>query len=196
MDAQQIQRPYIRVSTDSLRDMVIQNSSNFTLLANIFVELLFRKRPIATELRAIVVQQMLEILPNYFPWPSTDTTDGMGELDESFFQHQQGVLGLVGYRVGVSGIDASRRQGLLDFVYSNNLPPINSAEYMAEWGKPNSALRLEKMAESVAAFTRNFKRRKSVRFSTAISEWETDLAYLKATYYIGRYNFLWPRIEA
>lgn len=196
MDPQEIQRPYFHESTASLRELADRNSSDVSLLANVFVELLFRKRPAAAELRPIVARRMLEIFPNCFPWPSTDATDGSGELDESFFKHQQGVLGYVGYRVGISGIDAPRRQGLLDFVYANDLPPVNSREYMAEWGIPNSAARLRKMAESVAAFVRNFKRRDSRKFATAISEWEGDLAYLRATYYIGRYNFLWPDTEA
>jgi hypothetical protein len=67
---------------------------------------------------------------------------------------------------------------------------------MAEWGAPSTGPRLRKMVESLAAFARNAKRRDARRLSVAIAEWESDLDYLKRTYYVGRYDFVWPDTAA
>lgn len=52
-------------------------------------------------------------------------------------------------------------------------------DYMEEWGKNQSPARLEKMANSIAAFARNFLRRRNQKnYDTAIREWIDDLAWL------------------
>lgn len=190
-------RPYSRESTAALRSLVEQSNLDFDVLHKVFVELLFRERPAACDLRKIVgerLKMLSEKTPNeqYFKWPTTDALGGSGEIDDSFFQHRQGMLGYLGYKVGASGVSASQRHELLDFVYSGTLPLLNSKEYMADWGTPNTANRLRKMADSIAAFARNAKRGDPKRLSVAISEWELDLEYLRTTYYVGRYDFLWP----
>jgi hypothetical protein len=70
---------------------------------------------------------------------------------------------------------------------------MDNREYLNEWGEPKTARRLQKLAESIAAFTRNAKRRNEKNFSKAIQDWEADLAYLKKTYYDNRFSFRWPR---
>ena len=72
------------------------------------------------------------------------------------------------------------------------MPPIDNAAYAAEWGRPNTAQRLQKLAETIAALTRNAKRRNAARMDKSIREWESDLAYLKRRYYEGRFSFPWP----
>lgn len=166
------------------------------MLSKVLFELLFRQRRAARELREVVVRRMLEVSPDYFPWPTTDAPGGAGGIDENTFQNEQGLLGFMGYRVGISGLGASRRQGLLDFVYTNDLPSVNSRAYMDEWGTPRSGVRLKKMADAIATFARNFKRGRSEKYTVAISEWEADLGYLRMTYYVGRYDFLWPMTAA
>jgi hypothetical protein len=64
--------------------------------------------------------------------------------------------------------------------------------YMAEWGTPSSATQRRKMEESIAAFTRNAKRRAFPKLAVTITEWEGDLEYLRKVYYVGRYDFNWP----
>jgi hypothetical protein len=63
---------------------------------------------------------------------------------------------------------------------------------MAEWGEPKSINRLKKLADSLATFARNARRRRSSDMDHAIAEWEEDLKYLKDTYYTGRFRFDWP----
>lgn len=192
------ERPYIQLRTAQLQQIVEEGQGDFDLMHVVFVELLFRERRAARELRNAVGDRLAEmeklaaLEAKYFKWPTTDAPGGDGEVDDSFFQYHQGLLGFVGYRVGASGVSAPQREDLLDSVYANPLPPLNSREYMAEWGAPSTGVRLRKMAESIAAFTRNAKRRNARRLWTAISEWEADLAYLKNTYYICHYDFIWP----
>lgn len=56
----------------------------------------------------------------------------------------------------------------------------------------SSAQRLQKLAETIAALTRNAKRRNAARMDKSIREWESDLAYLKRRYDEGRFSFTWP----
>ncbi|MCB1021792.1 MAG: hypothetical protein KDC27_17805 [Acidobacteria bacterium] len=161
----------------------------------IYAELLFRARRPARELRDEIAKE-LQRAHAYFAWPTTEASSGAGAIDDSYFDHAQGVLGYLGYRVGMSGIPQGQRSDLLDHVYGNTLPPVNSREYMEQWGEPSTAMRLRKMAESLAAFARNAKRRNPRAMAAAIQDWEDDLRYLKKSYYTGRYAFLWPETIA
>ncbi|MGC2422755.1 MAG: hypothetical protein WA666_00150 [Nitrospirota bacterium] len=127
-----------------------------------------------------------------FPWPGTEALDGGGLLEGTIFQHEQGVLGWSGYHVGANSEPSRARREILDKVYLNTLPTINSKEYMQEWDNPRTGPRLQKIANSIAANTRNAKRRNAERMHIAINDWEEDLAYLKKIYYDGRYDFGWP----
>jgi hypothetical protein len=127
-----------------------------------------------------------------FQWPSTDAIGGDGGLSGDGWP-QQGLLSYVGYRVGQSGLDIEDRQNMLDLVYERHLPSVNDADYMGSWGYPGTAIRLRKMAESIAAFCRNQKRRDLLAIS--VEDWEYDLDYLKRRFYIGHYDFEWPSTE-
>ncbi|MCX9154970.1 hypothetical protein OPU71_02395 [Niveibacterium sp. 24ML] len=191
-------RPYLRESVASLRCKFEQNGANLSVLAQLLLELNIRTKPAALQLRAEVAQRLLEVAQEYyyFPWPSTEAPGGNGQLDESHFPYKHGMLGWLGYRVGKAGLEANRRHGLLDSAYANDLPGINSQQYFDEWGTARSAVRLQKMAQSIAAFARHKKRAGRHRYAAAISDWETDLAYLKASHYIGRYDFPWPQTDS
>ena len=102
-------------------------------------------------------------------------------------------MGFVGYRVGGSGEIGSVRRRILDCVFFKKLPNVESKEYMNQWGAPETATRLKKMAEAIAAFARNAKNKKSGNYSSAISDWEADLEHLRKQYYAGRFHFDWPR---
>ena len=88
----------------------------------------------------------------------------------------------MGYAVGQKGAYRNRRQQVLDYVFNERLPKVQSHEYMAEWGEPRSELRLKKIANSLATFAKNARRRRSSDMDLAIAEWEEDLRYLKETY--------------
>ena len=113
-------------------------------------------------------------------------------LSNDVFQYEQGLLKYYGYKVGRSGLSQGERWEILDQVFSQALLQIDNTAYLNEWGEPKSARRLQKIADSIAAFTRNAKRRNRHSFSKAIQDWETDLAYLKRTYY-NNFSFQYPR---
>lgn len=96
----------------------------------------------------------------------------------------QGVLGVMGYRVGKSGRGVSARHRILMEAVRVNLTPgsANALGYVTEWGAPNSQQRLQKIVDSIAAFARTAKRRKTFDMSQAISDWESDLEWLRAAF--------------
>lgn len=104
------------------------------------------------------------------------------------------MLRFLGYHVGHQGVEPEARKQLLSRVFRGDLPPFHSPRYMAEWGKPQSALRLRKIAESIAAFARNNKRRHDPSLDQAIADWEADLEFLYDEFYAGyfHFDFHWP----
>lgn len=128
----------------------------------------------------------------YFDWPSTEANGGSHDLVLTGVL-PEGMLQYLDYRVGRTNGEATpTRQAILRRVFEGILPPVFPADYMASWGKPKSIQRLRKMAESIAAFTRNAKRRHDDRMDDAIKHWESDLRFLFDTYYVGRFSFGWP----
>jgi hypothetical protein len=184
-------RRHRRKSARDLDDLAHENWDDPAVLADVAVELFRRRTAYARSLRADVIQRLTElILEAGFPWPTTDAPGGTGDLEVE--GPVTGVLRFLGYHVGTTGLAETERREILDSVYQGELPPVNSAEYMNEWGHPGTAARLQKLAESLAAFARNAKRRRTTDLSTAIDAWEADLEYLKREHYIGRYDFVWP----
>ena len=98
----------------------------------------------------------------------------------------------MGYKVGKAGVPQAQRRALLDDAFLDNVPSINSREYMSEWGKPNTATRLRKMAHSIAEFAKIHKKHDPTKYAVAIKDWEADLEYLRVTHYEGRFSFKWP----
>ena len=129
--------------------------------------------------------------PDYFKWPSTKAAPGNGTF--AALDHAEGILGYLGYRVGKTGEASSAcRQTLLSRAFEGQLPPINGPDYMREWDRPDSAVRLEKMAVSIASAVKSAKRRRDADYSVAIEHWEEDLKFLHRAYYIDRFRFDWP----
>lgn len=129
---------------------------------------------------------------DYFPWPNTAALGGKGNLSTAVFTTKEGLLSYCGYKVGANGLPLDPRRKILDAIFLAQLPPIDDPVYRAQWGEPRSAKRLQKLAETMAAFVRNAKRRDAARMEKSIREWETDLAYLKRRHYDNRFSFPWP----
>lgn len=128
----------------------------------------------------------------YFDWPSTQAPGGDGHLSIDD-DRADGMLRYLDYRVGrTNGEPQIVRRYILDRVFASHLPPVFSEAYMREWGQPSSSGRLKKLAECLASFTRNAKRRDEDLMGEAIREWEDDLLYLHDKYYVGVFNFVWP----
>ena len=133
----------------------------------------------------------------FFEWPSSDADRGDGRLSAAGWV-VEGVLSYMGYHVGrTNGQSSDIRRRILELVFEGELPPVFEPGYQREWGQPATAGRLHKMAETIAALSRNAKRRKSVKMRSAIKSWDQDLEFLYENFYIDRFHFAWPssRIE-
>jgi hypothetical protein len=130
-----------------------------------------------------------------FDWPTTVVHGGGGsELQADWLQ--RGFLKYLGYAVGRSGGSEEERHGILRKVYTTQrLPTVFPPQYRSEWGRPRSAVRLKKMAYSIACFCQHAKRRRKDELKIAIADWEDDLGWLRVKYYDGRYQFEWPSTE-
>jgi len=144
-------------------------------------------------LRERISKRLAELQGTQFIWPTTVANIGSQSLPSDAFKHEEGLLRNYGYKVGIHGLNQSERLEILNSIFLRPLTLMDNREYLNEWGEPKTARRLQKLAESIAAFTRNAKRRNEKNFSKAIQDWEADLAYLKKTYYDNRFSFRWPR---
>jgi hypothetical protein len=140
------------------------------------------------------INEDIKLLDEAFQWPNTEAEHGETALGPTDWP-QVGMLGFLGYSVGQNGELRTTRQRILrDLLYKVDLPKVENQAYVAEWGAPESGARLRKMAQSIASFCRGARRRDEFAMSVAIEEWEEDLAWLKKTYYDGRFDrqFTWP----
>jgi hypothetical protein len=133
--------------------------------------------------------------PGVPEWPREAKATQAEALAGNQFSYTHGVLSYMGYRVGkVSTLTQERRRRVLDYVFLGAIPQVNDRQYMRTWGQPNTAMRLRKLANSLATFTRNARRKQGKNFAQAIAEWEEDLAYLKQRYYDRRpRDWKWPK---
>ncbi len=129
----------------------------------------------------------------FFEWPTTDAQPGLGPF--SIDPPEKGMLSCLGYKVGKNGKTRGVRRHILLEVFGGELPPVNSRSYVEEWCRPNSAGRLQKLAEAIAAFARNAKRRNDNSMRHAIRHWEYDLNFLYQELYVNRFQFAWPSVE-
>jgi hypothetical protein len=127
----------------------------------------------------------------FFRWPSTEVSNGVTKTARIEAVVAVGMLSTVGYHVGVNGLSSSVRQRILERIYRDELPRSFPKEYLAEWGQTATASRLRKLANTIAALTRNMKRRSPG--AAATDDWEMDLGMLKRRFYDGKYDFPWPR---
>jgi hypothetical protein len=134
---------------------------------------------------------------DYFSWPNTSIfkrrVDKLSELNLTFLAQEKGLLKVFGYQVGNKGLPKIQRRRILKKVYEFDLELIRNhvdIENLNEWSTPKSTQRLSKIAHSIAAFTRNAKRKTNVDYTQSISDWESDLKWLKEEYYDGR--IFWP----
>lgn len=135
------------------------------------------------------------VLPPGCPeWPAEAEQGALQALNSESFFHATGMLKFMGYGVGSkAALSADRRRAILNYVFMGRLPPVNDSHYTQEWGRPRSNRRLRKIANSLAAFARNARRKKSSSWNHAIANWEADLAYLKKRFYDRRIrDWKWP----
>lgn len=192
----QEKRPFITMSWLELYNHAASQKNNISHLQEVLSELKYRKSKKAVELYKKIAARISYLSAKEvqsFRWPTAAVIgDSASALRIAHFDYDQGLLKFMGYAVGQKGAYRNRRQQVLDYVFNEKVPKVQSNEYMAEWGDPKSVDRLKKLADSLATFARNARRRRSSDMDHAIAEWEEDLKYLKDTYYTGRFRFDWP----
>lgn len=100
-------------------------------------------------------------------------------------------LRMMGYCVGVMGLDASHRQAILTTAFKEPIPYAGDADYMEQWGEPNSGKRLKRIAEQL--FRNIAAHRNRAGHDVAVAEWLDDLRWLETTFYRGAYSFDWSQ---
>jgi hypothetical protein len=133
-------------------------------------------------------------LPGCPEWPDEAGKPASIALGSDTFFHSTGMLRFMGYRVGkVSDLTPQRRRAILTYVLKGVLPQVNDRHYMKDWGKPNTGRRLRKLANSLASFARNARRKRGKNWRQAINDWEADLEFLRTRYYDRRHrDWKWP----
>lgn len=108
---------------------------------------------------------------------------------------EEGPLRRSGYQVGETGETESTRQEVLKEVLTKpreEFPGTYPLGYLDKWGKPESGMRLEKIARSIATFCRN-RKKMSNPSEQAINDWERDLEWLKRNFFNPvHFGFDWP----
>jgi hypothetical protein len=128
----------------------------------------------------------------WFAWPSTNAPPGVRRLSQVNWR-PIGMLSFLGYRVGeLQPTLQDVRLQILEYAFECHLPPLIDSTYHREWSEPLTAHRLKKIADSLASFARNAKRRNMHSWTRAIDDWETDLEFLFEKYYDGYFHFWWP----
>lgn len=187
-------RRYLRYRAYQILQVAKENCKNEAILKELLEELKFRSTNEALIAKE-EIEELLDIIkPDYFEWPTTHAPISTIGFCDDFYCYKTGLLSYVGYSTGKNGEPTKTRQAILDCVFNNELPKINDKEYMDEWGTPKSPSRLKKMAVSIAAFTRNNKRNTAYNYQISIAQWESDLEYLFNRYYVGTFNFDWPKV--
>ena len=128
----------------------------------------------------------------WFPWPTTIAPPGIRRLNGVEWR-PHGMLSFLGYHVGETNpAPPNMRWRILEYAFECHLPPLDGPTYYLEWGMPLTAQRLKKMANTLAALTRNAKRRDAMSYTRAIDDWESDLVLLRDKYYLDFFHFGWP----
>ena len=130
-----------------------------------------------------------------FPWPS-DKGVGLDEETVIVLKLKNSPLSLMGYRTGRNGRDADERHAILANAYQGEIPKviddeINTADYMRQWGRPNTARRLWRIAKHLSAQITIHQKNDAFQF--AVDDWRNDLQWLSDNFGGGGGNFTWPR---
>jgi hypothetical protein len=179
-------RPYITLNWSDLEALAQNRFGDMEYLQKVLSELKYRKSKKALDLYKRLADRLCVLSAEEsqsFKWPTTAVIgDSASALRLDHFDYEKGLLKFMGYAVGQKGAYRDRRQQVLDYVFNERIPQVQSNEYMAEWGAPKSVERLKKLTNSLSTFARNARRRRSSDMDLAIAEWEEDLRYLKETY--------------
>jgi len=194
------ERPYINLKGRELIEMFDEKSDDLNLICDVAYEVLFRKY-VCKEDKVRVIERLISFCKQQpdFPFPTTDIVQTRRDIRGKLGNPDWSDVGLLkhsGYEVGETyGKPEAERRRILNYLFlKDDLEDVDDKSYVAEWGEKKTFSRLKKMAECIAAFTRNAKHN-SYDYIEAIHDWESDLSYLKVTFYDGWHNFPWPNLD-
>jgi hypothetical protein len=104
---------------------------------------------------------------------------GQGDAVVDYDRPERGLLAALGYHVGHNqGQSSEVRRLILKYVLEGELPMIHSAEYMKEWGEPNSSTRFQKLARFLGNMVEGNQAKPNSQL--AVKQWREDLDWLEA----------------
>jgi len=134
----------------------------------------------------------------HFPWPLPNISDSVILFFYSEGLVDKSPLVSMGYHVGIErGLDKETRRNILLSSFNGSYDHlknwyVDSDEYMARWGRPNSRRRLFQMSNHIHSLIITRRSNPSMRF--AVQDWKDDVSWLKKFYkpYMG---FKWPILK-
>lgn len=131
-------------------------------------------------------------------WPSVSVPD-TSEIDYLGGESRgvtESPLHALGYKVGdTSSLSQKQRQAILRVAFEvDQLPWVESDEYMAKWGSSRSHQRLWRIAFHLATML-NGRVGRDWRKPQTRRDWLEDLAWLRDEFYTSRrFRFTWPEV--
>ena len=123
-----------------------------------------------------------------WPWPIINYESHLnshGAMSNENFK-ERSALAAFGYTVGKTrGWATSKRHKFLNDFMRKQLPSGIEDEFGNEYGSPLSTTRLRKVANHIASICGLAIARDEHQMRFAIDDWETDLEFLKTTFYEG-----------
>ncbi|MFY7925659.1 MAG: hypothetical protein ACOVN5_07600 [Aquidulcibacter sp.] len=113
----------------------------------------------------------------------------------------EGPLKAIGYSVSVEdNLPPALRQALLFRLFDKPIPPIFDSRYLAEWGRPRSPARLQKIGDALCTFGMlRAKLLPNGKVEASYRKWKLDYDYLETLYRKYQFSFGWkqfPRTRA
>ena len=97
------------------------------------------------------------------------------------FSPEEGVLRLLGYRVGKGGLSTPERRKVLEMVYKLPLASLPRVANWQEWGEAQSSARLGKMQRCLLTFAEQSLRRRAPLLE-AVEAWHADARWVTETF--------------
>ncbi|SRR6266571_2366491 len=97
------------------------------------------------------------------------------------FSPEEGVLHLLGYRVGKGGLSTRERRKVLEIVYKVPLASLPRVTNWQEWGEARSSTRLGKMQRCLLTFAEQSLRRRAPLLD-AVEAWHADARWVTETF--------------
>ncbi|MDC0067609.1 hypothetical protein OAL10_02280 [Gammaproteobacteria bacterium] len=97
---------------------------------------------------------------------------------------KKGLLSTMHYHVGMEATPEPKRRLILDQILTKNVPFVPPPSYMDEWGEPRTQERMRKLEKVIKELVNDAQHRrgKGKDFEKAISEWQSDLDYIRKNY--------------